>query len=83
MLAKVVASDRGEDESFQRSRTGGHAMGSHQARHLTKPPPFQAQSLHPHADDMSLLELREENEQLRDLVIQLSRIVVKNAVERK
>jgi hypothetical protein len=42
-----------------------------------------AQSLHPHADDMSLLELREENEQLRDLVIQLSRIVVKNAVDRK
>jgi hypothetical protein len=32
---------------------------------------------------MSLLELREENEQLRDLVIQLSRIVVKNAVDRK
>lgn len=58
-------------------------MGSHQPKQLTRPPPFHAQSLHPHADDMSVIELREENEQLRDLVIQLSKIVVKNVVERK
>ncbi len=33
--------------------------------------------------DMTLEELREENTQLRELVIQLSKIVVKNVVERR
>lgn len=57
-------------------------MGNHQPKHLIKPPPFHAQSLH-HADDMSLVELREENKQLKDLVVQLSKIVVKNVAEQK
>ncbi len=58
-------------------------MGNHQPKHVIKPPPFHAQSLHSHANDMSLVELQEENEQLRDLVVQLSKIAVRNAVDRK
>ena len=35
------------------------------------------------SDDVDLLALREENRQLRELVIQLSRLVIRNVVERK
>ena len=35
------------------------------------------------SDDNDLLALREENRQLRELVIQLSRLVIRNVVDRK
>jgi hypothetical protein len=35
------------------------------------------------SDDFDLTALRDENRQLRELVIQLSKIVVRNAMERK
>ncbi len=40
-------------------------------------------SPHHHADDNDLVALREENAQLRELVVRLSRIVARNALERK
>lgn len=36
-----------------------------------------------HNDDHDIVALREENAQLRDLVVRLSRIVARNALERK
>jgi hypothetical protein len=36
-----------------------------------------------HNDDDDMIALREENAQLRELVVRLSRIVARNALERK
>jgi hypothetical protein len=38
---------------------------------------------HNHADDDDIIALREENAQLRELVVRLSRIVARSALERK
>ena len=40
-------------------------------------------SSHHRVDDNDLVALREENAQLRELVVRLSRIVARNALERK
>jgi len=36
-----------------------------------------------HLDDDELIALRDENNQLRELVIQLSKLVIRNALEHK
>lgn len=41
-----------------------------------------SQPTHPHNDD-DIASLREENAQLRKLIVKLSRIVVRNALDRK
>lgn len=47
---------------------------------LLHPPEARTSVSHPHLDDWEVDVLREENKQLRELVIQLSKIVLTNAV---
>jgi hypothetical protein len=60
---------------------GGRAMG-----HITpRAPHFDNHRSHAVApfEDEELTALRDENKQLRELVIQLSKLVIKNVVEHK
>jgi hypothetical protein len=72
----------------RQSRTGAAAMGSvppPNARHDRARDSFPPRSDMKHSDmkHLDLEALRAENQQLRDLVVRLSEIVVRNVLDRK
>lgn len=62
-------------------RPPSHHLDDHAGLDKFRPNERDPSARRPEADDLHAL--REENRQLRELVIQLSRLVIRNVVERK